>query len=435
MSIDERLPSPAVVRKKVFWTMVVIAVGLAVSIFARQMASDAPSGSEFQDFVAELRAAGEPTTPGEFFGPEPPADVNAAPEIAAALKWLDETVGRENTWAVTGPWDKRYADEGAPWFERASPDSIRELRAFLVRIRPFFDRVAAAAEKPRFRFPYTVDTQGMIDSEGVSSLQRVTLVLGARGAVDPDPAARVEACRTLIVLARRFEPAQSVGELLKAAMAGASLTALRHDVETGAVDPASARARLDPLLAPTWLDLHARYFAEELVQHVSEFSAILDGRNPPSSGKELAPSAAATLVGWCKAAHDAAKWPTTPYAAYLRRARATVESARRSHAQTEILLPKVADSLGQDEARCRLARVALAVAEHRAKHGDFPASLDDVKPMFPDGVPLDPYNDAPFVYERTSAGARIASAGRLPEDKPLDAAKLRERCLVWELKR
>jgi hypothetical protein len=55
--------------------------------------------------------------------------------------------------------------------------------------------------------------------------------------------------------------------------------------------------------------------------------------------------------------------------------------------------------------------------------------------MFADGVPLDPFTDAPFVYERTPAGLRIASFGRLADEDALDEETLRERCLVWDLKR
>jgi hypothetical protein len=275
----------------------------------------------------------------------------------------------------------------------------------------------------------------MIQDAGIPALQTVTRVFAARAFVDPDPAARVEACRTLCVLAGRFEPSQSVGEAMKAAMSGVALTALRHGVGSRAVDPSPARARLDALLAPTWLDLHARFCADELVQQISEFSAILDGRNPPSPGHDIAPTASATFARWCEVAHDAAKWPTRPYAAYLRRARASVESARAKHEMAMVLVPAFAERLGRAEAASRLARVALVVAEHRVKHGDFPASLDEMKAAFAGGVPLDPFTDAPFVFEKTATGVRIASVGRLPEDKPLDDATLRERCLVWELKR
>jgi hypothetical protein len=435
MNIDDRLPSPRNVRKRAVWTLVVIVVGLAVSYFAREMASNARRGTEFEDFVAKLRAAGEPTTPRELYGPEPPDDANSAPAIDAALKSLDETVGRDTTWIVTGPWDSRYSGDAGLWYEKAPPEQIRDLAEFLVRTRPFFGRIASAAEKPRCRFPFTVDGHGMITSDGTSSLQRLSRVLFARAAVDPDPAARVEACRTLCVLARRYEPVESIGHMVRIAMASMALTALRRGVEAGAIDAASARTRLDSLLAPTWLDVHARYFTCELVQQISEFAAILDGRNPPPSGNEIAPSASETFAKWGMIVHDAATWSTQPYAGYVRRARAATATAQTKHEMTLVVLPSVVDGTGRTESRCRLARVALAVAGHRAKHGAFPASLDALKSMFPDGVPLDPYTDAPFVYEKTATGVRIASLGRLGEDKPLDDATLRERCLVWELRR
>jgi hypothetical protein len=100
-----------------------------------------------------------------------------------------------------------------------------------------------------------------------------------------------------------------------------------------------------------------------------------------------------------------------------------------------IPFPKIAEMLARADAVTRLARIALAAAEHRATHGDFPASLTDLKWAFPDGVPLDPFTDAPFVYARTATGVRVSSAGRLAEEAPLDDATLRTRCLVWELKR
>jgi hypothetical protein len=417
------------------WTMGIIAVGLVVSFVVKKTTSDAPRGTEFEDYVAKLRAAGEPTTYRELRGDDPPDDVNSAPEIVAAFKGLDDTVGRDSTWKVTGPWDMKYVDDGGSWFERASPDEIRDLDEFLVRIRPFFDRVASAAEKPRCRFAFRVDEHGLLDDDGVTSMQRLTRVFSARATVDPDPAARIETCRELCVLSRRFEPVQSIGHMVRAAMTNAAVTGLRHGVETGAIDAASARTRLDPLLAPTWLDVHSRFVTCGLVQQIAEFEAMLDGRNPPSPGMVLSSSVSEIMVGWCEDARKASRWSTRPYADYLRRARMTDELARGKGELTTILIPSAARTLGFVEARCRLARIALAVAEHCAKHGDFPASLDELKALFPDGVPLDPYTDAAFVYEKTAAGVRIASAGRLAEDEPLADATLRERCIVWELKR
>jgi hypothetical protein len=312
---------------------------------------------------------------------------------------------------------------------------LQDLDEFLVRIRPFFDRVAAAADRPRCWFPFDVDELGATKSAGIPSLQHVTRAFGTRALVAHDPDDRIESCRTLCVLARRFEPVESIGSMVKAGMAGLAVTALRRGVETGAIAAAPARARLDPLLAPTWLDLHSRYFAAELVADIANFGAMLDGRIPPTPGNDLSPTAPTIMVGWCEVHRDASRWPTQPFPDYLRRARKSIETGRPQDEPMTIVIPSAVERLGQIEARCRLARVALAAAEHRATHGDFPASLDDLKPMFPDGVSLDPFTDAPFVYAKTATGVRIASAGRLADDAPLDGTTLRERCLVWDLKR
>jgi hypothetical protein len=142
-------------------------------------------------------------------------------------------------------------------------------------------------------------------------------------------------------------------------------------------------------------------------------------------------------VAYCNALTAAMRVPVGPYPEYRRAIRAAAAPQRPPDAELKvgILGGRMLEMLCRTDAASRLARVALAVAEVRAKTGDFPASLDELKPMLADGVPLDPYTDAPFVYGKTATGVRIASAGRLAEDPPLADSELRERCLVWELKR
>jgi hypothetical protein len=87
------------------------------------------------------------------------------------------------------------------------------------------------------------------------------------------------------------------------------------------------------------------------------------------------------------------------------------------------------------EARVRLARIALAVASLRARTGALPKSLDDLAADFPQGVPDDPFTDAPFVFVSTDAGIRIASAGRIAGGNPIDDKDLVRDALLWEWKR
>jgi hypothetical protein len=435
-------------RRRVLWIAGAAAlVGLAA--WALRPAAD----QQFRDYVVQLRAAGTPTTLLELYGADAPDDENAAPEITAALRWLDDEVGPDRDWTVVGPWRRDASiDDERPWFERASPDELHDLAGFLDRVRPFFDRVAAALERPRCRFPLRVDAFGFPDSAGVSSIQRLTRVVGARAFADPASATRVEGCRELLLVARRFEPLLPIGPMVQAAAATLAATALRHGVEIGVVDAATARAAVDPLLAPTWLDVGRSVAVVDMVQTLSNFQAALDFRGEAPANerpadafmtdlmtrmkdapREVMVRQCESIVGYCEDLREASELPTRPFSAYLRRSRAMVAAAREP--RSAIVIPSAAERAGRTEAACRLARVALAVAERRSVDGEFPASLDALRPMFADGVPLDPFTDAPFVYERTPTGVRIESAGRLAEDAALDEPMLRERCLVWELKR
>jgi len=162
--------------------------------------------------------------------------------------------------------------------------------------------------------------------------------------------------------------------------------------------------------------------------------------------KELVTTGAVTLakldrgmpekvVAYCEPLSAAIRIRPGRYADYRRAVSLAVAARADPSLPMAYFIQTSAERFCRTDAATRLARVALAAAEHRATHGDFPASLDELKPMFPDGVPLDPFTDAAFVYEKTATGVRIASAGRLADDRPIDEATLRERVLVWELKR
>lgn len=53
-------------------------------------------------------------------------------------------------------------------------------------------------------------------------------------------------------------------------------------------------------------------------------------------------------------------------------------------------------------------RVVVAILDFRERHGQLPASLDDVASDATDALPRDPYTDAPFVYRIDSDGTRFS---------------------------
>ena len=93
----------------------------------------------------------------------------------------------------------------------------------------------------------------------------------------------------------------------------------------------------------------------------------------------------------------------------------------------------------RSDAQQRLIRLALAASEHRERTGEFPESLDDLAPYFPDGVPVDPYTDKPFIiYDRTPQSLDLGSAAYAGDPcwgiSFVPESELREDGLILELR-
>jgi len=389
--------------------------------------------AEFRRYVEDRRAAGKPTTLRELLGPDPPDAENAAVEISAALDALYTEFGEESAWPKVDLWsDVPVAEQ--------TPEQVQELREFVGRFRPFLGRLGSALDRPRCRFPTPSGPGGSVPGIRVIRKTCNLLMLIARATRDVDPLLRIEALRILLSLGRKDEAVTSFGVALDYATAMGGVRALHPALEKNEVDPLRARRVLDELLRASWLPLGPRFSELDLIGSMELMQAWIDGSLPPDLAKLgwNGPPPAAEIVAGLLLMEEASRLPAVPFPEYARMVKDIEQRSEREGKACENLLaghPKVAAALGRTDAAMRLARIALAAAEFRATHGDFPASLDELKPMFPDGVPLDPFTDVPFVYEKTGTGVRIASAGRLADEATIDEATLRDRCLVWELKR
>ena len=66
---------------------------------------------------------------------------------------------------------------------------------------------------------------------------------------------------------------------------------------------------------------------------------------------------------------------------------------------------------GRAETRLRLLHIALALGAYRSDQGHYPDALVDLTSNDLVEIPLDPFLDAPFQYERTQTGYRLYSVG------------------------
>lgn len=64
-----------------------------------------------------------------------------------------------------------------------------------------------------------------------------------------------------------------------------------------------------------------------------------------------------------------------------------------------------------DEAQLDLARLAVVLEQHRARHGQYPDTLDAVAPDLSGSLPLDPFTGEPYRYEPSVDRFQLYSAG------------------------
>ena len=68
---------------------------------------------------------------------------------------------------------------------------------------------------------------------------------------------------------------------------------------------------------------------------------------------------------------------------------------------------------------------------HYARHGRYPAALSELAPLFPDGVPFEPYTGEPFPYESTGTTAALRSGQeQIAEVSHMEDAR---NAIPWEL--
>jgi hypothetical protein len=436
-----------VTRRRAIWIVTAAAIVGSI-VWVLWPSSEQP----YLDMVASLRAAGEPVDFEGLIAQDVPAEGDdGGTDLVEGWKWVDDHVDSRRWDQVVGSWNINCAKD---WPETSTREQIAELAAFLGEIEPYLVHVRAAARKARIRFRQGVrDEFGFPKTGAIRRLQQSCWALIAVAVASPDEAMRIEALGDAAAIAARTECVMWFDHVTASTYHVAVARETGRQVESGRLDPAAARARLDPLLRERWLDRAPAALRSHRAFVIQCYRTVLDGTCPyagptlwqrlqrlATTGKfpgpydgPFNPGHAKEIVAYCDALSEALHVPHGRYRDY----RSSLESSTWPESELEgpDTFARAAEMLTRADAAAALARVALAAAEFRATRGDYPASLDDLKPMFADGVPLDPFTDAPFVFGHSEGEIRIRSAGGPPEKPEAFDAKLRDDGLFWTLKR
>lgn len=401
------------------------------------------------ELVAELRARGEPVTLAETEPHLPPDEENGALDLDAAWAWWDAHEP-EDYWEarVAGPWNPTGM---APWEENSTPEQLAALDEFLVFTAPLHEMVDRGAEKAEIAWPLPdLDEDAFALGVRAPLLQELNRHLSARALKGAGADDRLRALRTKLRIATRLRARTMIGHLVASTVFAQGCRELRTNLLMRSVDPAAARAQLDAALAHGWdatfrpMVRRERAFLLERLPYWMDGSAQEAwyesiGGTPPGLGDALRRLLRGTNPFDDGDAFDADE--TIREIREMERWLDPALDARALHDATPgsvttqssiaAVLGRIRVKLVQSDMLARLARVALAAYEHRRAHGDWPATAADLAPLFPDGVPRDPYTDEPFALER-DADALVIRARPWPDlienlDDPLEHGH------VWRL--
>lgn len=450
-------------RGRSVWIAVLVA-GLFVAAVAQRWMRQA-EWRTYDEEIERLRAAGIPTSADEVARAMSPGALARGDEILAAMEALVAALvvpdGEWQSWGAPGPWNLSGPAE-CP--EGETPEGMAKCREFLAAAQPYVDRATAAVVAGPVAFREARDEKGRSTGKELRRLQDTIRLIDAGAVAATDAADRLASMETLARIGNAVEGSGYIEVAIAWYAARRAARRALDEVAAGASSAATVRARLDPLLVPRLVPVLRTSSRAAIVWFSEEVALWRSGAAADRPGTVRfgdAPSAWDRVQAWFGG--DAAKrksnvyvtlpeWSPDEFAEALEKHRRLAEidetaptaiRAEIAELRTWLSEPPITDVWSDADVPVRLrathvaalglARIALAVRERRDTTGAWPASLDEVRDMFPGGeIPLDPYTDRPFEYGLTGDRVRLASAGRFDGDDAPTPESLVEEGLVWE---
>ena len=318
----------------------------------------------------------------------------------------------------------------------------------------------AASRRPQLWFQERRYADGLQTVDGILLLQNVHRLLEGEMLANAEPRRRLNAAATALRLGGAGAEQGVLHALIRSVFTRTGCLGARGLVEDESAPASEVRALCDESLRSRSAERLPAIAAFEIPYGIELFDAWLRGAfempdlsalQPPggAAGTPPGPGARIAQLGRELFGRTGAP-PAAELAGYLERMRRVAELEPADAVELHRAIREVdreSDGpidagawhvyhrrLAELDAARALARVALAAAEFREREGRWPESLDALAPMFPEGVPVDPFDRRPFDYALTDGKARISARGRFEDAGPERSEKeRRELALVWSL--
>ena len=403
----------AVVRKALVWSGLALLVPLtAYAIWTYTLSR------ELEERLEEIRARGEPARFEELEPPRPPDDRNAAPLYQKAKEWLSE-----HEIEHAEPLDTLLLSRNE-WGD----EHWAEVRAWVDSCEPYIVLIHEATARPECWFerdwtnPIEMSIPLISIAMDAAGLLQLRALLDAReGSGSMRSVRHIEA---LMKLAGHQFPSTLITYLVRLTHEGMAVETLKEIVKHPELDARAVRARLDPLFRAAERPGAFRHVlaAERAMGLYFALEATALSSWP---ARPLAYMDALALLDVMAEAIELSEQPREQAVAGYEALRRRTEARGFPYIATKMLMPipgRAFKEVTKHTAMMRLARIGLAVLEHKQRTGSWPDALED-------SMPPDPFTNKPFYYRRHGSGVRLAA------DAPIGPNDLLEdyEWLVWEL--
>jgi len=368
----------------------------------------------FERRISDLRAAKQPLYTTDFATAPIPYLHNAAELLEQAAAWLEEHRDAEDDNHLWSGLDTGTED----WVEK----DWQRATAYLEQLAPYYAMVEEIPKRPRWWLDLDWEDGPGTGVHAIRWVREVDKYTRYRVKYD-----RVEARRTeraaraavfLLDLADRCRFPFLIGHLVVETLRDSDAV-LRLAAKQPGFDARLFRERVDPRLARTLRQRGppAAPLREERTIALWVVRAWLAGDSIGFPDDRIERNALWRPMLYRDACRtlDMYKWAIA--ACGVRPEDAGAVRKRLWEEQEEVpavcpltamhgVLPvRLFDQYIASTAKRRLTRVVMTLLEYRQTHGEWPQDLADLGKL-----PLDPYSDGPFLYERRGKGARIRSA-------------------------
>jgi hypothetical protein len=326
---------------------------------------------------------------------------------------------------------------------RLRADQYATLCETLDAVKPARDEARKLAQLPRGRhrivYLRNVMNTMLKDQQDVRVAVRLLVFDALQCAEEGDLSAAVTACRAALHAARSIgdEPL-FLTQLVRVACVAIACDSLERVLAQGEPDPVEL-AGLQRLFEQeeAFRGLRIAVRGERAFQH-EMFDALETGdvRMSQFAGNDRTPpSFEERFLGWYIQDNFRAEHPLLlsllsrrlaeldlPSQDQEQAERAFVEEVRalpRDAVLARLLLPtvyQVGEVFRRRDAYLRCMAATLAAERYRRAQGDWPASLEQLAPLWIAAVPADPYDGKPLRYRRLEDGVVVYSVGRDRED-------------------